>query len=103
MSAAIQTFEKNILASAFHSDVLSFADAERKLEGTAPGTFLTFSFNQQNYCSAVGRTGKILNNPFRLDASGLWFNFGALPYETELDLLNHLVDNQEAIPFYSDI
>ena len=103
MSAAIQTFEKNILASAFHSDVLSFADAENKLEGTAPGSFLTFSFNQQNYCSAVGRDGKILNNPFRLDASGLWYNFNVTPYETEMDLLNHLVDGQEPIPFYSDI
>lgn len=92
--------EKSVLTTAFHADVLTFLDAARKLQGAPAGTYITFSVNQQNYCSAVGRTGEIITSPFRWDASGVWFNTGKTPYETERDLLDHLVDDQEPLPLY---
>lgn len=97
----IQSPEKNIFTSAFHADIYSFSEAEQKLKGTVPGTFLTFSLNSQNFCSVVGKSGEFRHNPFRWDVSGGWYNGSPTLYATELALLDHLVDGQYPIPFYN--
>jgi hypothetical protein len=107
MSLALQieeanSLEENTLASAFHGDIENFLHAEEKLEGAAPGSFITYSIQNQNYCSAVWKNGKIVHNPFRLDASGVWMNSGVIIYATQADLIDHLVDGQNPIPFYSN-
>ncbi len=105
MSLALQiedvnNLEENALTSAFHGDIGNFLEAEERLEGAAPGSFLTYSINHQNYCSAVWKTGKIVHNPFRWDASGAWHNSALVLYSTHIELLDHLVDGQKPIPFY---
>lgn len=94
--------EKSILTMAFHADVHTPIEANIKLEGAAPGSFLTFSTDGRNYCAVVERAGKVSINPFRWDVSGVWYNGGFEPLETEMDLLAHLVKGQEPIPFYND-
>jgi hypothetical protein len=94
--------EKSIFTIAFHADVDTFLKATQKIAHAQPGSFLTFSINHQNYCAAVGKNGEVILNPFRWDVSGRWANGGgggAPCYNTEMDLLNHLVDNQAPIPF----
>lgn len=86
--------EKNVFTMAYHKDVHNIEDAEKKLAGKAPGTFLTFSADNQNFCSAVGKNGKIRHNGFRWDVAGGWRNYSPAFYETETDLLDHLVDGQ---------
>jgi hypothetical protein len=95
----IKNSEKSIFTLAFHPNIRSAAKAKKQLENAAPGTFLTFSVRRKNYCAAVGRDGEVFVNVFRWDASGAWYNFSMTPYETEMDLLDHLVDGQEPIPF----
>ena len=107
MSLALQieevnSLEENTLASAFHGDIEHFLHAEEKLEGATPGSFITYSINHHNYCSAVWKNGKVVHNPFRLDASGTWQNSALTLYATQADLLDHLVDSQKPIPFYSN-
>jgi len=96
-----QNVEKSVLTQAFHPDVKNFQQAESKLAGKIPGTFLTFSAKGQNFCSAVGKDGKVLNNPFRWDVSGGWYNYSAILYPTEKALLDHLVEDQDPIPLYN--
>ena len=93
----IQNNEKTIFTVAFHSDVRNFAEAEQKLKGQAPGTFLTFSANEQNFCSVVRENGTFLHNPFRWDVSGAWYNGAPIAYATEISLLDHLVEGQYPI------
>lgn len=97
----IQNAEKSILTVAFHANVHSFAEAEQILDQKNPGTFLTFSTNDQNFCSAVGKNKEFHHNPFRWDVSGGWYNGSPARYATEMDLLDHLVDGQHPIPLYS--
>lgn len=94
--------DNNVFSVAFHADVQSDAQAAVKLTGQTPGTYLTFSVQKQNYCAAVNQNGQVIVNPFRWDASGHWFNGTGGPFETELDLLNHLVKGQVAIALYQE-
>jgi hypothetical protein len=98
----ISSLEGNILTSAFHGDIENFLQAEEKLEGATPGSFLTYSINHQNYCSAVWENGKVVHNPFRWDASGAFTNASLVLYATHMDLLDHLVNGQTPVPFYSN-
>ncbi len=97
----IENNEKNILTTAFHDDVHNFEQAELKLKGQPSGSFLTFSANGQNFCSAVGKSGEIRHNPFRWDVSGEWYNGAPASYSTEIDLLDHLVDGQHPNPIFN--
>ncbi len=97
----VQNNEKSILTAAFHADVKDFAGAEAKLAGQPSGSFLTFSVNGQNYCSAVGKSSEIRHNPFRWDVSGNWYNGAPEAYATEMELLNHLVDGAYPNPVYN--
>ena len=97
----IQNTEKNILTVAFHANIHSFAEAELLLKGKVPGTFLTFSTNGQNFCSAVLKNSEMRHNPFRWDVSGGWYNGSPALYTTEIALLDHLVDNEHPSPLYS--
>jgi hypothetical protein len=98
----IKCNEKSVLTMAFHPDVQTSAAAKIKLANATPGSFLTFSANGNNYCAVVDPSGEISINPFRWDVSGVWFNGGADPLATEMDLLDHLVKGQEPIPFFCD-
>ena len=98
----VSSLEKNLLTAAFYGNIESFLHAEKKLEGQAPGTFMTYSINHHNYCSAVWENGKVVHNPFRWDASGMYTNGGACHYPTQSDLLDHLLNGQQPIPFYSN-
>ena len=97
----MQNSEKNILTAAFHADVFSFVQAEQKLKGQPSGSFLTFSVNGQNFCSAVGKANEIHHNPFRWDVSGNWYNGAPTAYSTELALLDHLVNGEYPNPIYN--
>ncbi len=97
----IQSNEKSILTLAFHANVHSFAEAEQILAGRTPGTFLTFSANEQNFCSAIGEKEEMRHNPFRWDVSGGWYNGSPARYATEMALLDHLVAGQNPIPLCS--
>jgi len=90
--------EMSILTSAYHAFIKNFAQAEQQLQGCAPGTFVTFSVDGKNFCSAVKKDGTIQHKPFRWDVSGGWYNGSPTCYATEMDLLDHLVDGQSPIP-----
>ncbi|MBM3198841.1 MAG: hypothetical protein FJZ58_06265 [Chlamydiae bacterium] len=94
--------DKNVFSAAFHADVQSEAQAAAKLAGHAPGTYLTFSTQKQNFCAAVSHDGEIIVNPFRWEASGFWFNGTGGPFANELDLLDHLVKGQIAVALYQE-
>ncbi|MBS0627983.1 MAG: hypothetical protein JSS09_07215 [Verrucomicrobia bacterium] len=93
--------EKSVFTLAFHEDVQTFEQATQKLKGKMPGTFLTFSANGQNFCSAVDQNGEAFHNPFRWDVSGSWYNYSPTAYATEEALLDHLVSGQTPIPLYN--
>lgn len=106
MSLAIKieeenTIEQNILTSAFHANVENFFHAEEILKGAKPGSFITYSIKEQNFCSAVARDGRVMHNGFRFHTAGYWQNYGLKTYKTYLDLLDHLVDGQEPLPVHS--
>jgi len=92
----------NVFSAAFHADVHSEAEAQSKLEGHAPGTYLTFSVQKQNFCASVGHDGQLVVKPFGWLASGFWFNGALATFATEFDLLSHLVDGQIAIALRQD-
>ncbi len=91
--------EKNPLTVAFHADVQNSSEAELKLANAPVGSFLTFSNNKRNYCSAVWENGEIVTNPLHWNVSGLWENGTGGPFLTLEDLLAHLVNGLTPIAF----
>lgn len=94
----LENGEASFLTIAFHADITNCEQAERKLFGKPAGSFLTFSVNGSNFCSAVDASGSVRHNPFRWDVSGCWYNGSPKAYATEAELLNHLVDGCNPCP-----
>lgn len=89
---------------AIHTEISDFHGAEQILKGKCPGTFLVYNTGSQWYFSIVQKGGHVEHKPFHKTAEPkTWLNGGAVPFPSFEPLMDHLLDGNVGIPYYSPL